>query len=165
MTDDEFVRDVYDACRSRLVGQMYALCGDLAVAEDIVQEAFARALLHSHAFRRTDNPEAWLRRVALNLSHSRWRRLTTHRRLRHKLVTETSTPELSPDHVALTEALRVLPERQREALVLHHIADLPVHEIATATDASIGTVKSRLSRGRSALAALLSEDTQEHPHA
>ena len=54
-------------------------------------------------------------------------------------------------------ALKQLPETQRQALVLHHIADLPVHEVARETGAPEGTVKARLSRGRAALAVLLAD--------
>jgi RNA polymerase sigma-70 factor (ECF subfamily) len=59
--------------------------------------------------------------------------------------------------VALVAALRRLPEEQRRAIVLHHLADLPVAEVAAETGAPIGTVKARLSRGRAALALLLEE--------
>jgi RNA polymerase sigma-70 factor (ECF subfamily) len=59
--------------------------------------------------------------------------------------------------VAVVAALSRLPEAQRRVLVLHHIADLPIHEVAREVGAPEGTVKARLSRGRSALAALLDE--------
>ena len=58
----------------------------------------------------------------------------------------------------MIEALRRLPEAQREAVALHHLADLPVVEIADLLGVPEGTVKSRLMRGREALAALLSEE-------
>ena len=54
-------------------------------------------------------------------------------------------------------ALRRLPAAQREAIALHYLADLPVHEVATATGVPVGTVKARLSRGRAALALLLAD--------
>jgi RNA polymerase sigma-70 factor (ECF subfamily) len=56
------------------------------------------------------------------------------------------------------DALRRLPEPQRRALVLHHLCDLPVREVAAETGAAEGTVKARLSRGRTALAALLGDE-------
>ena len=64
----------------------------------------------------------------------------------------------SETHVALVAALKQLPEAQRQALVLHHIADLPVHEVARETGAPEGTVKARLARGRAALAVLLADE-------
>jgi len=75
MTKEEFVRDVYEASYRRLVTQLVGPCGDIPTAEEVVQEAFVRAIAQGAAFRRTDNPEAWLRQVAVNLARSRWRRL------------------------------------------------------------------------------------------
>lgn len=59
------------------------------------------------------------------------------------------------------------PAGQREAIALHYLADLPVNEVAQTLDVAVGTVKARLSRGRTALAALLAEATapEEVPHA
>jgi len=164
--DGGFVHEVYDASYRRLVGQLVGITGSLAEAEDVVQEAFVRACDHARTFRATDNPEAWLRTVAVNLARSRWRRLKRWSGLVPSLVDRTVGDGLSPDHVALVEALKRLPEAQREAIALHHIADLPVHEIAATLGVPVGTVKARLSRGRVALAALLSEDScSEAPHA
>lgn len=165
MVDDEsFVHEVYAGSYDRLVGQLFCVCGDQAMAEDAVQEAFVRALAHLHAFRRTENPEAWLCRVAINVQRSRWRRLKTFAGLRRKVPTQVVEPELSPDHVALVTALQQLPAGQREAIVLHHVADMPVADIAATLGVAVGTVKARLSRGRTAMASLLSED-EETRHA
>jgi RNA polymerase sigma factor (sigma-70 family) len=67
--------------------------------------------------------------------------------------------ELHPQDRAVIEALRRLPLPLREVLVLHHCLDLPVEEVAAQTGVNLGTVKSRLSRGRERLAALLDPDT------
>ena len=61
--------------------------------------------------------------------------------------------------MAVVAALGRLPEDQRRALVLHHIADLPVAEVAREVGVAVGTVKARLSRGRATLALLLAEGT------
>ena len=66
----ESLREVYDGCYRRLVGQMYGLCGSLSEAEDAVQEAFVRAIEKPHRFANVDNPEAWLRMVALNVARA-----------------------------------------------------------------------------------------------
>ena len=69
-----------------------------------------------------------------------------------------------PDRLALIAALRAIPAEQRRAVVLHHLAGLSVEEIAHETGAPTGTVKSRLARGRRALAGHVSEyadDNQE----
>jgi RNA polymerase sigma-70 factor (ECF subfamily) len=154
------VRAVYDGCYRRLVAQVYALTADLAEAQDAVQEAFVRALAQPRAFERVDNPEAWLRVVALNVARRRFRRRThLDRLLRRPAVTRPITPDgLSADHVALVAALRLLPAPQREAIALHHLADLPVAEIAELTGVAVGTVKTRLARGRARLAELLADD-------
>jgi RNA polymerase sigma-70 factor (ECF subfamily) len=163
MTNEEFVRDVYEASYRRLVTQLVGSCGDLSTAEEVVQEAFVRAIAHSTTFRRTDSPEAWLRRVAVNLARSRWRRLKRFAGLMPRLAEPTSIPDLSPDHVTLVAALQRLPRPQREAIAMHHLADLPVDEIAACLGVPPGTVKARLARGRATLAHLLS-DGSEVPH-
>ena len=155
--DADFVRQVYAASYRRLVGQLYGVCGDLGEAEEVVQEAFARAIQHERKFRRADNPKAWLRTVAVNLSRTRWRRRVLGDRLQRKAHRSEVQPELSPDHVALVAALQRLPQAQRQVIALHHLADLPVREVAEAVGAPVGTVKARLSRGRTALAELLAD--------
>jgi RNA polymerase sigma-70 factor (ECF subfamily) len=160
MSDSDAVRAAFEASYRRLVGQLYGVCGDLTEAEEVVAEAFARAVQHQRTFVRLDNPEAWLRTVAVNVSRSRFRRrllpVTAERPVdRH--------PDLDDDRLALVAALRQLPRAQREAIALHYLADLPIHEVAAATDSPVGTVKARLSRGRAALAELLADapDTRE----
>lgn len=162
MSSSDPVRRAFDASYRRLVGQLYAVCGDLTEAEEVVAEAFARAVQHRRAFERTENPEAWLRTVAVNVSRTRHRRRVLGSRLER---TEIRHPEVGEDRVALVAALRQLPAHQREAIALHYLADLPIHEVAAATGAPIGTVKARLSRGRTALALLLSvTDPEEARH-
>jgi len=152
--DVQTVRAVFEASYRRLVGQLYGVCGDLAEAEEVVAEAFARAVQHQRTFARLDNPEAWLRTVAVNVSRTRHRR---SKRLVHREPDAAGPPPLDDERLALMAALRRLPTAQREAIALFYLADLSIHEVATATDATIGTVKSRLSRGRAALAVLLSD--------
>ena len=160
MTNDEFVRQIYEASYRRLVTQLVGACGDVPTAEEIVQEAFVRAIAHGSTFRRTENPEAWLRRVAINLTRSRWRRLQKYVGLMPRLAEPTTIPDLSLDHLMLMSALQRLPRAQREVIAMHHLADLPVHEIAVALDVPVGTVKARLSRGRATLAALLDDRSE-----
>jgi RNA polymerase sigma-70 factor (ECF subfamily) len=163
MADEDFVREVYQASYRRLVVQLVGLCGDVSTAEEVVQDAFVRAIARGAAFRETDNPEAWLRKVAVNVARSRWRRMKKLAGLMPRLAESTATPGLSPDHVTLMDALGRLPRAQREVIAMHHLADLPVHEIAVALGVPSGTVKARLFRGRAALAHLLF-DGSEVPH-
>ena len=69
------------------------------------------------------------------------------------------TPEPGIDNVALVTALKAIPEAQRRAIVLHHLAGLSVAEVASETGSPEGTVKARLARGRTALAALLADNS------
>jgi RNA polymerase sigma-70 factor (ECF subfamily) len=155
------VQEVYATSYRRLVGQLTGVTGDPVEAEDAVMEAFARAVNSSRSFLAADNPEAWLRTVAVNVTRTRWRRSRFFRDVSHRLVAEESYADLPEDRVALLAALRRLPVAQREAIALHHLADLPVHEVAAAVGAPVGTVKARLARGRAALAELLSEPESE----
>lgn len=155
MADDGYVREVYEASYRRLVAQAYAVAGDRVEAEDAVQEAFARAVAAGDRFRRLDNPEAWLRTVALNVLRRRWRRASLFRALTPRLATPADVPGISEDHVAVVQGLRSLPFQQRETLALFYLGDLSVQEIAATLGVADGTVKSRLTRGRAALAAVL----------
>ena len=100
MSGHDFVREVYDAAYPRLVVQMPALCGDQAEAEDVVQEAFVKAMGHRTEFNQLDNPEAWLRTVAVNVLRNKWRRANVFRRLMPQLPGAQHVFELSPDRVA-----------------------------------------------------------------
>ncbi len=146
-TFDEF----YSNAAARLVRHSYALTADMAEAQDIAQEAFARAWQRWPAVRECDSPEAWVRRVATNLAASRWRRIRVARAAAGQPA-QQHAPEVSTDTVALVCGLRTLPERQRTVLVLHYMCDLSVDQIASELGCPAGSVKSWLSRGRTALA-------------
>ncbi|MEE6261356.1 RNA polymerase sigma factor [Plantactinospora sonchi] len=160
MDGQQAVREVYAASAARLVAQLYGVTGDYAEAQDAVHEAFVRALARPGRFRQVANPEAWLRTVALNVARSRYRRrMVFDRLLRSGRLTnpDSGRAELSPDHVALVAALQRLPRATRESVVLHHIGDLSVAEVAATQNCSVEAVKTRLLRGRRALAAHLGE--------
>lgn len=161
------LRDIYAASAGRLVAQLYGVTGDFAEAQDAVQEAFARALSRPAVLSRVDKPEAWLRRVAMNVARSRHRRRTLFDRIARsgRLSTADTTPPISPDHVALVAALQCLPRATRETVVLHYIADLPVAELAVTLGCSVDSVKTRLVRGRRALAHHLRDTEREASHA
>ena len=156
MADSAYVREIYEASYRRLVTQAYAVAGDHVEAEDAVQESFARAVAAGSRFRHLDNPEAWLRTVALNVIRRRWRRARLFSSLSPRLVTPSDVPGISEDHVAVVDALRALPFQQRETVALFYLGDLSIQEIAATLSVAEGTVKSRLMRGRAALAGKLS---------
>ncbi|WP_141012621.1 RNA polymerase sigma factor [Nocardioides sambongensis] len=158
MEADEF-DDFYTTSFRRVTSQVYAMIGDLDEATECVQEAFARAWAHRRKLDRSGHPEAWVRTTAYRLAVSRWRRKKVAARPADRAVgAPVQVPALDESHVALVAALRQLPEAQRQALVLHHIADLPVHQVAAEVGVPEGTIKARLSRGRTALASLLSDE-------
>ena len=152
---DEF----YATSFRRVTGQVYAMIGDLDEATDCTQEAFARAWAHRRKLDRAEYPEAWVRTTAYRLAVSRWRRRKRGERSPDRALQPVGTTgAVDESHVALVAALRQLPEAQRQALVLHHIADLPVQQVAAEVGVPEGTIKARLSRGRAALAALLADE-------
>jgi RNA polymerase sigma-70 factor (ECF subfamily) len=156
----------YAASFPRLVGQVYAMCGDLGEAQDCVQEAFVRAWDHQRQLDGVHSPEAWVRTVAWRLAVSRWRRARRALTAFDRSRPEPRPAEPDPDHAALVAALRRIPDEQRRAVVLHHLCDLSVADVAAETGVPVGTVKARLSRGRAALAQLLGEElAEERNHA
>jgi len=157
------VQEVYATSYRRLVGQLTGVTGDPVEAEDAVMEAFARAVNSSRSFLAADNPEAWLRTVAVNVTRTRWRRNRFFRDVSHRHLAAEAYDDLPDDRLALLAALRQLPAAQREAIALHHLADLPVQEVADTVGAPVGTVKARLARGRAALAVLLAEPAPTDP--
>jgi RNA polymerase sigma-70 factor (ECF subfamily) len=160
MEAEEF-DDFYAAAFQRLVGQLYAMIGDRDEAQECVQEAFVKAWSHRKQLDRARAPEAWVRTTAYRLAVSRWRRTVRSRRDPDRALQATAERGgPSEDRVALVEALRQLPEAQRRALVLHHVCDLSVADVAAELGVPEGTVKARLSRGRAALLALLGDNPQ-----
>jgi RNA polymerase sigma-70 factor, ECF subfamily len=147
----------YAASFQRLVGQLYAMTGDQSEAQDAVQEAFVRAWAQRGKIDRSQAPEAWVRVTAWRIAASRWRRNRDGIRLGTLAAQPESVAGPTPDRVAFIDALRKVPAEQRRALVLYHLCDLTVDQIAAETGARAGTVKARLARGRAALAPYLRE--------
>lgn len=152
--------EFYAANFHSLVVQLLAQTGDLAEAQDVVQEAFCRALDRWSRLATYDDPAAWIRRVAWNLATSRWRRVRSAmifaRRQREEPV-----PGPSPDRVALVAAIAKLSPQQQRVIVLYYVADLTVPAIAAELTVAEGTVKSWLSRARAALAVELGDSDME----
>ena len=157
MADIEGFEEFYTATVGRLLGQLFPVTGDLHEAEEIVQEAFARASTRWSRLRNYDVPEAWVRRVAMNLAADRGRRLQRQTRALLRTGPSPAVPPASVEAMALVEALRTLPMHQRQAIVLHHLVDLPIEEVSATLGVPTGTVKSWLARGRRTLAARLGD--------
>ncbi len=161
-------RELYAACYDRLVRVLTLVAGDRAEAEDVVQEAFVRLVPRWSKISAYDDPEAWVRAVAFRILSNRFRRA------RNAVVAARRSDEMrrargvdqgaetSSDGVDIARALALLPVGQRQVVVMHHLLDLPVEEISRALGVPAGTVKSRLSRARVALAPLLHEGSPDH---
>ena len=161
--DREEFTNFYAAAFGRLVGQLYAMTGDEAEAQDAVQEAFIRAWAHRSRIDKAGAPEAWVRVTAWRIAASRWRRARRGSALAALGPRPEQVDGPGPDRVAFIAALRKVPAEQRRALVLFHLCDLTVEQIATETGAPAGTVKARLARGRAALAPYLTAEQSATP--
>ena len=162
-TDDSADFDAfYLATVRRVVLYLYAVSGDRSEAQDLAQEAYARAWQNWPRVSRYDDPEAWVRTVAWRLTANRWRGLRRRLAALGRLGPPAgSTPGPSPDRVAVTGALQRLPQPQRQVVALHYLLDMPVADVAAALGVPAGTVKARLSRARTTLAGLLGDHDQE----
>lgn len=182
MTDEDlmiqFQQGVIDAFeilvrryRERLLNYVYRYVSDREICEDILQETFLRVYRNRHSYRHIAKYSTWLYTIAGNLALSEYRK-----RKRHPLASlqslgprdetqepdipdETSTPERNAENAMndayLQEALGRVPEDFREAVVLCDVQELTYEEIADITGLPMGTVKSRINRGRMKLRELL----------
>ena len=153
--------ELYTSAFGRLVGQLFLVTGNLHEAEEVVQEAFTRAAGCWPRLRDYDLPEMWVRRVAINLATDGRRRVQRRLAVLAQLDADAVVPPISEDGLAVAAALRTLPRRHREVVVLHYLLDLPVQEVARQLAVPVGTVKSRLARARSALAAQLDVESDQ----
>jgi RNA polymerase sigma-70 factor (sigma-E family) len=148
---DEFVR----ARSAALLRVAYLLSGDRHAAEDLLQEVLEQVYLRWRRVR--GSPEAYVRRALVNRAANRWRRRWRWREQALGEIDQAVSDRT--DHVGMRElvlaALRALPPRQRAAVVLRYMEDLPVAEVAAALGCSEGAVKSHTSRGLARLRAEL----------
>ncbi len=164
---------------AKLYKVAYALLGSRQDAEEVVQDTFLRAYRALQSFRGESSLETWLHRIALNLARNKYQ--WNHRRgsgLNVSLTVgddaggdsgtenEQDVPDrrMEPDLVLeqdeigknIMKALNSLPDNLRETMLLRHVNDMPYEQIAQKLDCKVGTVKSRLSRGREMLRDYLS---------
>ena len=138
-------------------------CGDASLAEDAVQEVFAALVRRPPELRDGDKPLPYLRTAVLNRCRSGIRRRASGDRAVLRLVGRRSTivddveasAVSSTTHRQVLDAVRALPRRQRDVLLLRHWLHLSEAEIAETLGVSPGTVKSAASRARAALAPTL----------
>jgi RNA polymerase sigma-70 factor (sigma-E family) len=158
LTFEEFFRERY----GEVVRSMRLLVGDHARAEELTQEAFARACRHWRRVHALDRPVAWVYVVATNEARRGWRR-------EQRAHSDVSMPLPSVDDTtgALTTALDVraalaqLTDRQHAAVVLRYLADLPIAEIAEVMDCASGTVKATLHQALARMRVELEDDDED----
>jgi RNA polymerase sigma-70 factor (ECF subfamily) len=137
----------------KVVAALTWVAGDPHVAADAADEAFARAYADWRRVERMSSPGGWVYRVALNVVRRRMRRAALEQR--------TIEPPAEVADVVDNEIWAVvqqLPERQRVAVVLRYLLDLPEKEVAVAMGISRGTVASALAAARQRLAAWLTDE-------
>ena len=154
------VTALFDQHHTQLV-RLAVLLGADGDAEDVVAEAFCELYRRWPRLRDPQAAPAYLRSVVINLVRMRLRHLQVVRRHHPDQVEDAGSAEqevvLREDHREVVRALRELPERQRQALVLRYWLDLREAEVAAAMGISTGAVKAHTSRGMAALTRLLGE--------
>jgi len=151
--------EVFRRHKDRMWAVALRTCGDPELAADAVQDAFLSAFRRADAYRGDAAVTTWLHRIVVNACLDRLRR-----RKPTSELPEVELPDPRDGYASLEvqldiqEALAALPEGQRAALVLVDMYAVPVNEAADILGVAEGTVKSRCSRGRAALAHLLGVD-------
>ncbi len=161
--------EIYARFSTLVYGIARRMSGDEAVAEDLSQEIFLRIFRHLRKFRGRATLKTWVYRVAVNCCRSRLGRRSRQRRPRvdvdeaffEALPAERGSPDRRVRRREASEqlqrALAELPIAFREAVVLRDLCDLSYDEIATVLGVRIGTVRSRIARGRDRLRLALSD--------
>jgi RNA polymerase sigma-70 factor (sigma-E family) len=157
------VTELFRSHHLELVRLAVVMVGDLATAEDIVQDCYERMHRRWHVIREPDRALAYARSSILNGCRSAHRRSSVFRRYWPKLAepADATVPDAAAatdDRGQLVAALRQLPRRQREVLVLRYYADLSVAETAETLGISQSNARACVSRGLSALAAVIGEE-------
>lgn len=160
MTRDEFIRNT-ESCQKAFRRFLTALCcGDSDEADDIAQESLVKAYLSCDGLKEPAKFKAWLYRIGFNTFFS-------HRRAVRPVTTlddapETEAPERSDGafrYQVLYAALDRIPERERTSILLYYMEGYSVREISAIVEVSEEAVRQHLSRGRSHLRGLLSENS------
>lgn len=159
-TADEALEQLYAAHWRGLVRLSVLLVRDQGVAEEVTQDAFVAVHARWSRLRDPDKALAYLRQAVVNRSRSALRHRAVVQRHAATLrpVADADPTPVSDRRAAVLEAMRALPDRQREVLALRYYLDLSEAEIADTLGISCGAVKSHASRGAAALRLLLQEE-------
>lgn len=164
--------DMVIAYSPKLIRVAYGLLGNRQDAEEVVQDAFVRAYNAMSEFRGDSSLETWLHRITVNLARNKyhWNRrrgdgvnisLSESQEPDQQETADVDLPDsrLQPGqqlendelNANIINAIYYLPKKMRETIVLRHLEDMPYEKIAELLDCRVGTVKSRLARGRELL--------------
>jgi len=158
---DALVAELFQTESTRLVSMARWFVDDRTAAEDLVQEGFIRLAGNASRIENPDRAAAYLRSIVINLCRDHNRRGLVSLRHRPPLVEpEVSAEEqatLREDVREVVDAVRALPRRQRDCVVLRYYLDLSISEIADTLSLSVNSVKTHLQRGMRALESQLKE--------
>ncbi|MDO9333589.1 MAG: RNA polymerase sigma factor [Dehalococcoidales bacterium] len=163
--DKEAFRTLVEQYRSILFGTAYLMMRDRGLAEDAVQEALIQIWKHLPSFRLKSSIKTWLVRIVVNEVKQQFRKKqvpTVPLEQASEVVEDLDKAETvmirNEDRQHLWRTMEMLPQEQREAVVLRYFSELTVPEIAAVTGQREGTIKSRLSRALSHLGEILRSD-------
>lgn len=149
---DEYYQSDYRS----LVGLAFVITGDHGTAEDLVQDALTAAHRNWDKISQYDKPGAWVRRVLVNRSTSRFRRLASETKATLRLRQEPERPVMPTEtNLEVWNAVRALPKRQSQVIALHYWDDQTLAQIADILECGTETVKTHLKRARQSLATTL----------
>lgn len=143
---------------SRVVRTVFLILNDRGRAEEIAQDAFVQLLEHWAKVSRYEQPDAWVRRVAIRLATRAARRERTRGMLERRFRPAVAAPAPDTPDGSVFWAVRKLPPNQRTAIVLFYFEDRPIIEIADFLGCTSATARVHLHKGRQRLATLLHEE-------
>ncbi|PWW20010.1 RNA polymerase sigma (SigW) subunit [Cytobacillus oceanisediminis] len=165
--DQDAYADVVEIYKDKVFQICYRMLGNRHEAEDIAQEAFLRAYVNISSFNIELKFSTWLYRIATNLCIDRIRKKkpdyyldaevagTDGLNMYSQIASDTRLPEDDVESLELQETIQreisKLPEKYRSVIVLKYIEELSLNEISETLDLPLGTVKTRIHRGREAL--------------
>jgi RNA polymerase sigma-70 factor (ECF subfamily) len=148
---DEFFAAHFDPVARALT----LAAGDRELARDAAQEAFTRALRSWRKVREMDRPDGWVYVVAMNHLRDQWRRSGRATATESEPVDDAGSVAV---RLTVREAIATLPPRQRQAVVLRYLADLPLADVADAMDCALGTAKATIHQALRSMRIELEED-------
>ncbi|MCP1492102.1 RNA polymerase sigma factor SigW [Peribacillus frigoritolerans] len=159
--------EIVEIYKDKVFQICFRMLGNRQEAEDLAQEAFVRAYVNIRSFNITMKFSTWLYRIATNLCIDRLRKKkpdyyldaevagTEGLNMYSQIASDMAKPEEEVESLELQETIQVeimkLPEKYRSVIVLKYIEELSLKEISEILDLPVGTVKTRIHRGREAL--------------